>query len=235
MCLISAARAVRDTVDDLTGYNQKVADRIAAEQGALSAQARAQQEAEAARQAEAQRQAWITQGRSAIDNVFSAFNDDFFDNYARTYQSQYFPEINQQFADSRGKLASSLARTGMSASSTGARLTNQLQTAFDKQRQNVSSSALDAANQLRQQVEQQRSRLYDMNTGAVDPSVLANNARSVASSFQAPPAYSPLGDVFSAAIDPIVAASAAAQNSSKGFNLGTYKSPIAQQPSTIVR
>lgn len=73
-----------------------------------------------AQQAEQQRQNNITAAQGGIDSAFSGFNDDYFNNYQKSYTNAYDPLVDQQYNDARKSVSLALARTGNLNSSYGA-------------------------------------------------------------------------------------------------------------------
>lgn len=156
--------------------------------------------AEIAAQQEAQRQANIAAGQRAIDSAFSRFNDNYYKGVQDAYLNNYDPQINQQYNKARQQLQLNLSRSGALNSSAGAGALSNLQNQYNQTLSSYGQNAIDAANQQRTSVENARQALYSQNVAAADPSASAASASAKAGSIAAPASYSPLGDLFSAAI-----------------------------------
>lgn len=128
-----------------------------------------QQQANSAATA-AKQQAAIQEGQSKIQNLFSGYNDDFYNQKANDYQNYYLPQVDQQQEQAKNALLYSQANQGITNSS-GAQYENGLldkESAIDKQ--NVLSGAQGFANNAKQQVGQLRSNLTNQLNASYDPS-----------------------------------------------------------------
>lgn len=153
--------------------------------------------AEVSRQAEEARQRRIAQGRSVIDQEFQPFNDDFFNQYKDDYLDYYDPQLEKQYGDANRQLTLNLARQGVLASTHANRRTGDLQEYYDAQRTGITNRALNAANELRSNVDLRKSQLYSDNRAAADPGNAASMAASAAQSLQPSMPTSPLANAFS--------------------------------------
>ena len=152
--------------------------------------------AEIARKAEEERQARIVQGTSAIDSAFSGFNDDFYNNYQNTYTDYYYPQLDDQYNDARKRLTLQLAKTGNLTSSAGINQMGDLQEYYNTQRTGITNQALNAANDLRADVDMRKSQLYADNRSAADPGSATSAAASAAAALQPTAPSSPLANTF---------------------------------------
>lgn len=152
--------------------------------------------AERARAEEAARQARIAEGQKNIDNTFAQFNDPYFDKISGDYTGYYAPQLDEQYAKAREKTTLGLARTGNLNASSGAERIGDLAQAYGREQAALSERALQAANELRTKVEENRSDLYGLNRGAADPGQALSLAAGRAGTLSAPQAFSPLADVF---------------------------------------
>lgn len=153
--------------------------------------------AEIARQEEAKRQARIAQGQTAIDQSFSGFNDDFYNNYQNQYSDYYNPQLNDQYSEAVKRLTLQLAQTGNLTGSAGATQIADLKKYYDTQKLSMTNQAIDAANTLRGNIDQRKSQLYADNRAAADPGSAASAAASAAQYLQPTAPTSPLANVFS--------------------------------------
>ena len=151
---------------------------------------------EIARQQEAARQARINAGRASIDETFSGFNDDYYNQYRDAYTANYEPQLEDQYRRAYERATLGLAGSGNLNSSAGAGVLADLTRELARQRTQVANNAQSAVNDLRGRVEQSRQSLYDQNRASADPSATATLAGAQAESLRAPQTFSPLGNVF---------------------------------------
>lgn len=170
-------------------------------------------------QKEAERQAAIRQGAGMIDQSFSKFNEPFFQGFQDNFLNYYTPQIDEQLRDARATLATSLADRGMLESTTGLSKLADLEKSAARQRTDISNRAVDEANNLRSQVEQERANLIALNESAANPSRIGTLVRNSAATLKAPQSFSPLGDVFATALDSVAQFNNAARNSPSGRGL----------------
>jgi len=153
--------------------------------------------AQLAQQQAAQRQSQITQGQQNIDQAFGQFNDDYFNNYAKTYENNYNPQVDEQFQRAQRQLNYNETRRGMQDSQDSIYHNDLLNENYGQQRQQVAANATSAENDLRNTVQNQKSQLYALNESAADPSLAASNAAAAAGTIPHTSQYSVLGDLFS--------------------------------------
>jgi hypothetical protein len=166
---------------------------------AIAAQQDAQMKAD-----EAERQAKIAAGQGKIDEAFGQFDTPYFQNYQNTYKGFYNPQIADQYKDARGKLIAALAGRGVLDSSIGANALARVEKQRADSEGMVANQAVDASNQLRGQVEQTKTNLYNLNRSAADPDGIAARATGEATAIAAPQSMSPLSNVFASAVQPFV-------------------------------
>lgn len=152
--------------------------------------------AEIARREEAARQARIAQGQEAIDNSFTNFNDDFFNQYQTDYTNYYNPQLDDQFQDANKRLTLQLAQSGNLTGSVGATQLADLQKFYDQQKLQITGNATTAQNDLRSSIDNRKSQLYADNRASADPGNAASAAASAAQALQPGPLSSPLANVF---------------------------------------
>jgi hypothetical protein len=193
--------------------------------------------AEIARQQEEARQSRIAQGRSSIDSAFGGFNDEFFDEYQNQYLDYYNPQLEDQYGDAVKRLTLQLAQTGNLTGSTGANQLSDLQKYYDQQKLSVTNQAVNAANELRGNIDSRKSQLYADNRGAADPGSASSAAASAAQALQPTAPTSPLANVFSDFFGNLGNV-AAIQNASKyneGTGVQTFNSGGGSSSSRVVR
>lgn len=177
--------------------------------------------AEIARQQEAERNARIAEGQGKIDEAFTQFDDPFYQGREKSYADYYYPQLDDQYAETRRKLVLALSRTGNLNSGAGARQLGDLQEKYNTQRTAVADNALAAANEARAKVEAAKSDLYAQNRSAADPSTAATQAIAQSGLLASPTAYSPLGMVFADVINNLATATALNKGGFLESNSGT--------------
>lgn len=150
-----------------------------------------------ARADEAARQARIKEGVSSIDKNFAGFDQGFYANRAKAYTNFANPQLADQYARTQQNLTYNLARQGLTASSEAARNAGELQRQYNDSRAMIAAKGMDAANDARQQVEQNRSELISQLNATGDPATAANSALNRASMLAQQQSFSPLGQLFS--------------------------------------
>lgn len=154
-----------------------------------------------ARQLEMERQARENQGKEAIANNFSQFDDAFYQRRANDYTKFALPQFSDQFQKSRNSLAASLARRGLLGGTADIQANSDLNKyAAGKQRE-IADAAQGEANKLRAQVESQRGEVTSQLLATSDPIAAGNAALSSAASLKRPSGFSSLGNLFSDWVD----------------------------------
>lgn len=176
----------------------------------------AKKAARKAEAAEAQRKADIKTGNANIDAAFSQYNPAFYDGYRKSYVGNYNPEVDRQYSTALGKMLSSLAERGLDGSTVGSGALGEVTRTRDDARTRIASDADSAAGTLKGNVERQRTNLYSLNQAAADPEGIKARAIGEATSLTAPPAFSPLGDLFSSVLAPFAMYQQANMNSPGG-------------------
>lgn len=153
------------------------------------------------REAERQRKARIKQGMSAVESTFSQFDDDFFDQQSQAYLDFVTPQINQQYDDAQRGLMFALARQGIGASSEGNRRYGNLAQDYQLQRQQAVDQSREVATQARTNIENARSGVIQDLYATADPAAASKSALSRASYLSSTPSFSPVGQLFTTALD----------------------------------
>jgi hypothetical protein len=184
---------------------------------------------------EARRQANIRDGRTRIESAFSRFNDGYFGDFVNDFLSHYFPQIDEQYDSATGTARASYRDRGIGQSTVAARGMANLFTERGRARTQVANDAQGAANNLRGQVENTKTNLYNLNQSAADPEAANIRAQAEASALVAPPNYSPLGQVFASAMQPIVNAGQAYRNRAPTPYVSPYAGATGGGSATVVR
>ncbi len=172
------------------------------------------------RQMEADRLARIEEGKGKIDEAFKGFDDDFYTKRAREYEAFAVPELTNQFDNTQRNLTYSLARSGLLGSGTEAFKGSQLNRELAKQYRGVVDEGRRQSNELRQNVEQQRSNLVSQLQASSDPGGAGALALRTAQSYSQPQSFAPIGNFFGGFV----------QNYLANANARSYDSSIPQYP-----
>lgn len=180
-----------------------------------------------ARAEEAARQQNIRNGTASINNTFSQFNDDFYNNRAQSYLDYANPQLQDQYNNAQKDLTFWLDRNGLTNSSVRAQKEAELQKLYDTNQRSVSDQALSYENDAKNNVESARSNLISTLSATGDAAGAANSALSRASALSAPQAYSPLGQLFSTFTGALGQQAQAEQNAGlfgtqSNFNTGLF-------------
>jgi len=149
-----------------------------------------------ARQREQQRQARLSQGMSSINQAFSGFTDDFYNQRQQAYTDYAMPQLNRQYGDALDDLTFALARSGLLESSVAARKQGDLNEQFQLQRQGVVDEGARLANQARQDIASARSSVINDLYATENPAAAAAAAQARARIATQQPTFSPLGMLF---------------------------------------
>lgn len=178
-------------------------------------------------QLEQERQDRIRQGAADINTAFQKFDQPFYNDFQNRFLDFYTPQLDQQLADARAKISTGLADRGMLESSAGLRALGRLQDKNNIERTTLANQAIDQANQLKGQVENQKSDLYALNEASADPSRMGPLVSGAVTAFAAPQSFTPLEDVFASVIN-----SAAMYNNARNSSVPPTQ-PIFRRSSNV--
>jgi len=145
---------------------------------------------------QASRQALIQQGLGSINRAFAGFDPAFYDRQRQAVLAAQLPLVGDQFRQQRNQLVSGLAGQGLLRSSAGAGLAGALQRELAQQQTNVSNQATQAAQNLQQQIGNQKGQLISQLQQSADPTLAAQRSVEAATQFSAPSLVQPLGNLF---------------------------------------
>lgn len=148
------------------------------------------------RRLEAERLANIEQGKAAIDEAFSGFDDNFYEQRAQEYEDYANPQLYQQYDRTQKNLAYALARAGLGNSSAAAEKSSALDKELAQQQRNMVDTGKAGANELRRTVEGQRSNLISQLEASADPGAAASLATRTAQAYEVPQTFQPIGQFF---------------------------------------
>lgn len=184
--------------------------------------AQAKKASKDAKKAEKQRQKDVRQGQKNIEAAFSQYDDDYYGGFKQDYLDFYNPQIEREYNTTRGKLFTGLLERGMGESTVGAHKLADLVRRRDEEFTNAANQATDAANALRSKVENEKTNLYTLNLASADPQAINSRALASSTALAAPQAYTPIGQIFASALQPISYGVNAYQNRSPA---SAYQSP----------
>jgi hypothetical protein len=145
---------------------------------------------------EERRQARIQGGMGQISDIFSQYDDGFFDKRKQDYLSFATPQVMDQYRTTKNNLAYTLARNGLLGSSAGIRENSSLDKNLALQEGNLANTAQGQANNLRGQVQDARNSLTSQLIASSDPATVASGAAAATANLKAPGAFQPLSNLF---------------------------------------
>ncbi len=153
-------------------------------------------EAERARAEEAARQAQIEKGMGKINNTFSQFNPAFYSGLAQSYVDYARPQLDDQYGDASEQLTYALTRSGSLDSSSRVNQESELRQDYNTQLQNIADQGQQYATDAEKSVESARTSLVNTLNATGDAKAASQGALAQADILSQPPAYSPLGQLF---------------------------------------
>lgn len=145
---------------------------------------------------ERQRQSRIRQGMGDIDRNFAGFNQNFYDKAAADYTAATTPGMFKDYQTTKNNLTYSLARNGILNGSAATQRNQSLTGELAKNESVIANNAMDRANQVRGQVNTQKSQLVQQLESSADPAAINAQSTAAASQLRAPSAIQPLGNLF---------------------------------------
>jgi hypothetical protein len=152
---------------------------------------------DAATQLYNQQQGAITQGLGQLNQTFSGFTPQFYQQRAQDYTNFAMPQLNQQYQQNQQGLQSNLANQGILNSSAAQSLSSQLGGQYRLGQQNILNQGQQQAQQLQSNVANTQAQLTNQLTQSANPSSVAGAAVNAASQYSAPSAFAPIGNLFS--------------------------------------
>jgi hypothetical protein len=143
------------------------------------------------------RQAAIDSGMGRISQLYSKYDDNFYQQRGKDYQAFATPQMMSQFRTTKNNLAYALARNGILNSGAAVKENANLDNTLDQNTSTIANAAQDQENQLRQQVQGSRNNLTQQLIASSDPSSVSINANAATAGLNAPGAFQPLGNMFS--------------------------------------
>lgn len=149
-----------------------------------------------ARMDEEARQGRITEGMGKINQTFGQFNDAFYNQRAQDYTNYALPQLYQQMQQVNKQGYYNLAGRGLLGSGAANQFGSSLQREADTQKQGIVDAGIGQAQQLRKDVEGQRSQLVSQLQASADPTTAAQQALASANAYSLPSAFTPIGNLF---------------------------------------
>ncbi len=149
-----------------------------------------------ARAQEEQRQRDIAAGMANIDRQFAGFDQAFYDKRKQDQLAFALPQVSQQRQGANRAVSFQLARQGLLRSSAAEQAARELDQQTGLSLQQVSDQAAESANQLRRDVEGERSNLLSQLHASGDPALAASRAIATSANLRLPSPLAPVGRLF---------------------------------------
>ena len=146
---------------------------------------------------QAQRQAAIDQGVAQTDQTFSQFTPAFYNKAATDYEGYATPQPMNEYQTTKNNLAYALSRNGILNSSAAVNSGASLNKELSQNENTIANTAQDQSNTLQSDVATQKSNIINELESSADPTEAASSSAAAVAGLQAPPAYQPLGSLFS--------------------------------------
>lgn len=171
-----------------------------------SPQELAQQQEQMIQAQEDKRQAAVGQGKASIDQAFSQFTPNYYNNYTKSYTDAQNAPLADQYGIAKDQLNAALAGRDTLGSSSGNNAMANLDKTNEDAQAGIGAAATDATNQLRVNVNNSENTLYAENANAADPLAAASQAQASAGAIVNPSSVPGLSGVFGAALAPFATA-----------------------------
>jgi hypothetical protein len=149
-----------------------------------------------ARMDEEARQGRIQEGLGSINKTFGQFNDKFYNQRAQDYQNYAMPQLYQQMNQANKQGFYGLADRGLQVSGAANQFGSALGRETNLQKQGIVDTGIGQAQQLRKDVEGQRSQLVSQLQASADPTTAGQQALQAASAYSLPSMFTPIGNLF---------------------------------------
>lgn len=171
---------------------------------------------------ERQRQARINEGMGQVNSTFGQFDDGYYDNIRSSYMDYVQPDFDRQYETAQRELAMALARQGVGSSSIAADRQSNLQDMYNKNTLGLQQQADGYVNDRRGAVEGARGAVISQLNASGNAGQAGQQAIAQASSLQALPQFSPMGQLFGAATDGLRYQMAAEQTGNAKYDTGLF-------------
>lgn len=143
-----------------------------------------------------QQQQAVQAATGQINNAFSGFTPNFYNQRAQTYENYAAPQLEQQYQTSEANMKDKLGNQGLLDSSAAQQESGALAENLATAENSIANTAIGQSQSLQQQVAQEQANLVGQANAASDPLSVAQNAIGAASSLQTPSAFAPIGNLF---------------------------------------
>jgi hypothetical protein len=147
--------------------------------------------------AEKKRQAKINAGMADIDQKFSGFDNNYFDQVGQDFLKYATPQMMSQYQRTKTQLAYSLARNGLLNSGAAVQRDQSLAEELSRQESNLSNEAQGQMNTARAKVSDAKSNITNELISSANPSLAREQASEATAGLRAPSSFAPLGNMFS--------------------------------------
>lgn len=155
-----------------------------------------QQQADEARADADKKAAALKTGKANIDNAFSMFNDDFFNNIAKSYTDYATPQLEDQYDLAKKNITYALARNGTTNSSIAGDEFGQLAKQYATNITGIQGAGQDYANKARSDVASNKNDVTNQLYATNDADSANTAALAASKALAAPVSFSPLGQLF---------------------------------------
>lgn len=125
---------------------------------------------------ESARQERISSGMGTINNLFTPYNDDYYNKLNSEYSSYYQPQLEDQLKMAKEKQTFNLANQGLSNSSQAGRASTDLSKAYQQSQQQILGGANDYSNKAKSSVEGVRNDLIAQLNASANPNSINQTA-----------------------------------------------------------
>ena len=149
-----------------------------------------------ARADELARQARVVEGIDEIEDVFSQYDQDFYDRRSDAYMNYQAHQLKDQYKEGLKDLQFALARGGRLNSSTEVGRKAQAAQDLQFQRQEMAGRAMQAASYSEAGLLEAKDKMIKLNLANADPDLAASLSIARSKALNKPPKYDELLDVF---------------------------------------
>ena len=142
------------------------------------------------------RQARVDEGIDEIEDVFSQYDQDFYDKRSDAYMDYQAPQLQDQYKEGLKELQFALARGGRLNSSTEVAKKAGAAQDLQFQRQEMAGRAMQAASDSEAGVLEAKDKMIKLNLANADPDLAASLSIARSKALNKPPKYDELTDVF---------------------------------------
>lgn len=134
--------------------------------------------------------------KTRTTDVPGQFGPDYFGNLEKNYLDYYMPQFDRQAMDANRSTRLNLAHSGNLTGSVGATKLGRLAEDTASERRRIIDESIKYGSGQRKQLEDTRGNLIGQLESGAGVENVAGQAAAAANSMTAPPAFSPLGDLF---------------------------------------